>query len=99
MRLRISPGWDKKTVFNAGGGVVYDRTIINAVQFIQDQDSYLFQLTNPIALGNPEDPYDSIRTDPRIDKNNGLSNVAGCRTAYSAEGSLFAIQLGGAVLS
>jgi hypothetical protein len=73
----FSPGWDKRTVFNAGGGVVYDRTIINAVQFIQDQDSYLFQLTNPIALGNPEDPYDSIRTDPRIDKNNGLSNVPG----------------------
>ena len=73
----FNPGWDKKTVFNASAGLVYDRTIINAVQFIQDQDSYLFQLTNPIAEGNPQDPYDSIRTDPRLDANNGLSNVAG----------------------
>jgi len=73
----FNPSWDKKTVFNASVGMVYDRTIINAVQFIQDQDSYLFQLTNPVAEGNPQDPYDSIRTDPRLDSSNGLSNVPG----------------------
>ena len=28
-----NPGFDKKTVFNGGAGLVYDRTIINAVQF------------------------------------------------------------------
>jgi hypothetical protein len=70
-----NPSWDKKTVFNASAGIVYDRTIINAVQAIQDLDSYLFQLTNPIAEGNPADPYDSIKTDPRLDKNNGISTV------------------------
>jgi hypothetical protein len=75
----FNPSWDKKTVFNASAGMVYDRTIINAVQFIQDQDSYLFQLTNPIAEGNAADPYDSIRTDPRlaITASNPLVNVAG----------------------
>ena len=73
----FNPSWDKKSVFNASIGMVYDRTIINAVQFIQDQDSYLFQLTNPVAEGNPQDPYDSIRNDPRLDKSNGLSNVVG----------------------
>lgn len=71
----FNPSWDKKTVFNLGAGLVYDRTIINAIQFVQDQYSYLFQQSNPIAEGNPADPYDSIRTDPRLDKNNGLGNV------------------------
>jgi hypothetical protein len=69
----FNPSWDKKTVFNASVGMVYDRTIINAVQFVQDQDSYLFQLTNPIAEGNPQDPYDSIRTDPRLQGTNPLT--------------------------
>jgi Carboxypeptidase regulatory-like domain len=73
----FNPGWDKKTVFNGSAGMVYDRTIINAVQFIQDQDSYLFQLTNPIDSGNSADPYDSILNDPRLDSKNGLSNVPG----------------------
>ena len=69
----FNPSWDKRSVFNLGAGLVYDRTIINAVQFVQDQDSYLFQLTNPLAEGNPQDPYDSIRTDPRLQTANPLT--------------------------
>jgi hypothetical protein len=72
----FNPSFDKKTVFNGGLGIVYDRTIINAVQFIQDADSYLFQQSLPISEGISGDPYDSIKTDPRLDKNNNISNVS-----------------------
>ena len=70
-----NPGFDKKMVFNGGIGMGYDRTIINAVQFIQDANSYLFQQQSATALGISGDPYDSIKTDPRLDSNNQISNV------------------------
>ena len=70
-----NPGFDKKSVFNAGAGIVYDRTVINAIQLLQDKYSYLFQLTDSTALGIPNDPYDSVKTDPRLDKNNQISTV------------------------
>ena len=70
-----NPGFDKRTVFNGGAGLVYDRTIINAIQQIQDADSYLFQQTESTPSGIPGDPYNSIKTDPRLDKNNGISTV------------------------
>jgi hypothetical protein len=43
-----SPG----TVVNGGAGVVYDRTVINAINFLQDQSSYLFSntITNQFPL-------------------------------------------------
>jgi len=72
----FNPSWDKKTVFNGGIGIVYDRTVINAVQATQDTDSYLFQQTKPTSLGIQGDPYNSIRTGPRLDSNNGISTVA-----------------------
>jgi len=70
-----NPGFDKKTVFNASAGIVYDRTVINAIQGIQDTDSYLFQQTKGNSYGIPNDPYDSIKGDARLDSNNGISNV------------------------
>jgi hypothetical protein len=70
-----NPGFDKKMVINASAGIVYDRTIINAIQDIQDQYSYLFQQTKTTALGDSTDPYGSIKNDPRLDSNNGISNV------------------------
>jgi hypothetical protein len=70
-----NPGFDKKMVINASGSVVYDRTVINAVQAIQDGDSYLFQQTAPFPQGISGDPWDSVRTDPRLDANNNISKV------------------------
>jgi hypothetical protein len=70
-----NPGFDKKMVINASGGIVYDRTIINAIQNIQDQYSYLFQQTKTTALGVSTDPYGSIKNDPRLDANNSIANV------------------------
>jgi hypothetical protein len=70
-----NPGFDKKTVFNASAGIVYDRTIINALQHTQDADSYLFQQTAPTPLGVPGDATSSIATSPRLDSNNQISTV------------------------
>jgi hypothetical protein len=61
-----NPGFDKKTVFNGSAGVIYDRTVIFAIQAIQDEDSYLFQQTVPTPYGIPGNPSGSIQTDPRL---------------------------------
>ncbi len=70
-----NPGFDKKMVFNASGGIIYDRTVINAIQFIQDQYSYLFQQTKGNTYGTAGDPYDSIKSNARLDSNNQISTV------------------------
>jgi hypothetical protein len=100
----FNPSWDPKTVFNGSIGIVYDRTIINAVQQIQDQDSYLFQQTLPTSLGIQGDPYDSIRTGPRLDAKNGISTVpitppATPKAPYQpfvADGVPYGLQIGSA---
>jgi hypothetical protein len=72
-----NPGFDKKLVINASGSISYDRTVINAIQQLQDANSYLFQQPLPLPQGIPGDPYDSIKSGPRLDKANDLSNVKG----------------------
>jgi hypothetical protein len=69
-----NPGFDKKMVINGSAGVVYDRTVIGAIQAIQDGDSYLFQQQKQNNFGN-SDPYSSIKNDKRLDANNGISTV------------------------
>ena len=71
-----NPSFDRKTVFNGGASLVYDRTIVNAIEQLQDQYSYLFQQTKSLSEGIPGDPYNSLKTDPRLDANNGLSAVS-----------------------
>jgi Carboxypeptidase regulatory-like domain len=51
---------DRKTVIRAGAGVVFDHPVANALNFIQDQASYLFFQT----VNNPT-PGD-LATDPRF---------------------------------
>jgi hypothetical protein len=68
-----NPGFDKKLVINASAGIVYDRTIINAAQALQDNYSYLLQQTKPNVYGN-SDPYTSLLNGPRLDNNNVLTN-------------------------
>lgn len=70
-----NPSFDKRSVFNGGAGIIYDRTVINAVQVQQDQYSILFQQNYPVDEGITGDPYDSFISDPRLDKNNGISAV------------------------
>jgi Carboxypeptidase regulatory-like domain len=68
-----NPGFDRKMVINGSGGIVYDRTVISAVQALQDNYSYLFQQTKPNVYGNANG-YTALLNDPRLDNNNVLTN-------------------------
>jgi len=100
----FNPSWDQKTVFNGSIGIVYDRTVITAVQGIQDADSYLFQQSLPTSLGISGDPYNSIKTGPRLDSKNGISNVPISPPAtpkppyqpFVADGVPYGLQIGSA---
>ncbi len=81
-----NPGFDNKMVINAGSGLVYDRTVINAIQLTQDADSYLFQQTAPFPQGIPGDPYDSIATGARY-TTTGANNHGTPTNLYSAPAS------------
>ena len=61
-----NPASDPATVFNGSIGIVYDRTIINAVQYQQTQYSYLFAQNSPNNFGNGSDPVGSLKTDRRL---------------------------------
>jgi hypothetical protein len=60
-----NPSFDRKTVFSGGAGVIYDHTVINAVQYQQSQNSFLFQSSNVVQPGS-SDPYLSLKNDPRF---------------------------------
>ncbi len=69
-----NPSWFPKLVVNGGAGIVYDRTVINAINFLQDQISYLFFNTqnNPYGAGatkNATGAYNSLLTDARLGPN------------------------------
>lgn len=65
--LAWNPKWDPNTVISFGGGLVYDRTIVSAVQYQQSQYSYLFQQNFTQNYGDGTDPRGSLATDPRLD--------------------------------
>jgi len=60
-----TPSWDRKTVFNGGASVIYDQTVVNAVQYQQSQFSYLFQASNPTPYGIGGNAYASLQSDAR----------------------------------
>ncbi|MGD0520420.1 MAG: carboxypeptidase-like regulatory domain-containing protein [Terracidiphilus sp.] len=57
-----NPRWDKKTVISGGAGIVYDHSIINALQFQQLQSSYLFEANNVNLYGTAGDPTTTLST-------------------------------------
>lgn len=61
-----NPGFDNKSVVNGGVGIVFDHTVVNAVQYQQDQHSYLFQGDANTAYGTVGNPQASLRNDPRF---------------------------------
>jgi hypothetical protein len=68
-----------KIVVNGSAGIVYDRTVINAINFLQDQISYLFSNSQVAQFGAPAGGghsaiYNSLATDPRL--SGGLSYSA-----------------------
>ena len=66
-----SPGFDQRTVLSAGGGIIYDHSIINALQFQQLQTSYLFEASNTALFGASGEPSYTLTTAPRF---GGLSS-------------------------
>ncbi|WP_263355859.1 carboxypeptidase-like regulatory domain-containing protein [Acidicapsa ligni] len=61
-----SPSFDRKTVFNGGAGILYDHTVINAIQYQQSQNSYLFQSSNTVQYGIAGDAVGSLLQDQRF---------------------------------
>ena len=51
-----SPRFDKKTVISGGAGLIYDHTIINALQVQQSQNSYLFEASGSNLYGTAGNP-------------------------------------------
>ena len=62
----FNPAQSPNTVFNGGAGIVYDRTVINAVQYQQTQFSYLFQQNFSVQNGDNSDSTASVKNDPRL---------------------------------
>jgi Carboxypeptidase regulatory-like domain len=61
-----TPYVDSKTVINGSAGIVYDRTVINAINFLQDQVSYLFFNTQYANFGSSGGPAASLAVAPRL---------------------------------
>ncbi|MES2390564.1 MAG: TonB-dependent receptor [Acidobacteriota bacterium] len=61
------------TVVHGSGGIVYDRTVINAINFLQDQISYLFSNSQTANFGKSTINA-SLATDPRVGSNLSYSS-------------------------
>ncbi len=63
----------QKTVINGSAGIVYDRTVINAINFLQDQISYLFFNSPTNQIGSSAGAVASLGlgkdADPRVGAN------------------------------
>jgi 3D (Asp-Asp-Asp) domain-containing protein len=70
-----NPSFDRATVVNGSVGLVYDHTIVSAVQNYQDHSSYLFQSGNNIIYGDSSDPEGSLANDPRFTSINSLAET------------------------
>lgn len=67
-----NPSFDRKTVFNGSIGIVYDHTIVSAVQNFQDHSSYLFQSATNVGYGTSGDISGSLASGPRFQSLNSI---------------------------
>ncbi len=72
LAMAYNPSFAHRTVISAGFGIVFDHTIVNAVQYQQDQYSQLFNTTQTLPFGVPQDPVTSLQTDPRFSAINAI---------------------------
>ena len=70
----FSPFDSQKTIFNLGGGIIYDRSVIDAINFLQDQLSYLFFNQQIAQFGSNAGAAASLKVDPRVGNNLSYSN-------------------------
>ena len=66
LAFAYNPNFAHRTVISGGFGIVFDHTVVNAVQFQQDQYSYLFESSANRPFGVPHDPVASLKNDPRF---------------------------------
>lgn len=66
LSFAYNPSFAHHSVISGGFGIVFDHTIVNAVQFQQEQYSYLFAATTNLPYGTPSDPVTSLKNDPRF---------------------------------
>jgi Carboxypeptidase regulatory-like domain len=64
--LAYNPSFSKGTVISGGAGIIFDHTVVNAVQYQASQYSYLFQLPANLPHGTTGDPVASLTNDPRF---------------------------------
>jgi hypothetical protein len=57
---------DRKTVIRGGAAIVDDHTIVNALNFFQDQYSWILQNSSSTLYGEQTTPYADLQTDPRF---------------------------------
>ncbi|HEV2575972.1 MAG TPA: carboxypeptidase-like regulatory domain-containing protein [Acidobacteriaceae bacterium] len=94
-----NPGFDSKTVFSGSAGIVFDRTIVNAVQYQQDQFSYLFSQPITQSYGVSTNVVGSIANDARFDAPPAISIPSTPKppfTPYVSNGIPYGLQNGGA---
>ncbi|MFZ0321680.1 MAG: carboxypeptidase-like regulatory domain-containing protein [Candidatus Sulfotelmatobacter sp.] len=67
---------DRKTVIRGGASIIDDHTVLNALNFLQDQNTWILQnqATNPYA--ETGDPSANLASDPRFSAINSLSPAA-----------------------
>jgi hypothetical protein len=70
-RLAFAYSVSPKTVINAGAAILYDQTVINAVQYQQSQYDYLFQASVTTPLGDPNSATNTLLQDARF---TGINN-------------------------
>ncbi len=69
LAFAYTPYASGKTVINGSAGILYDRTVINAINFLQYQISYLF-FNSPInQFGSGDGPVASLAVDDRLGAN------------------------------
>jgi hypothetical protein len=66
LAFAYNPSSSPKTVINGSAGIVYDRTVYNAISFQQNQSTFIFQNSISQPYGISGDPTDSFLQDPRI---------------------------------
>jgi hypothetical protein len=72
LAFAYSPSWDPKTTFRGGVGMVYDHTVVSAIQYQQTQFNYLFKNSVNNPLGTQNNAYASYQQLARF---GGLSSA------------------------
>jgi hypothetical protein len=65
-RFAVAYSLNPKTVFNAGAGILFDQTVINAVQYQESQYDYIFKASFTQPFGTTGDPVASLTNDTRF---------------------------------